>query len=660
MYFNGPATGSDSDKGWSWQDSFSVVGDNGEIVSVRMNEARNLITHMANLACATPPALRAVAKDSTPDATQDAQIADSVLREDFDPVAGGQLVRECVEFALAVTGAFLDPEWDALAGEAYVPSDDGGMYYSGKPKVSLRMVDEVCFDLTKRKWTDVDDCVILQRANRFMLASQFKDLEEKILSVPSLSESEFAPFQYDDEDTNDIILFRYIHKAGNRQFLPQGRLALVLEDGTVLRDGSSPYALVDPTKIGLFPIMAGAGLNTVYGYATMNDLSPLTQWQNLMATMAATLVVGYGAPNLSGPPMASMQVQDMVGGGRYFGTPGGGEVKPMNLLDAGSLKQLVELMQFVMGVEEKHAGMNSVIRGESSAGDSGVKVALFKSMAVQFMSGLQQNIIATVQGMGNYLIRMREKLSTADEVADLSSEADGGGAHRSVPYKASKTFGQVARVRAEAVDPMSQTPEGREMRADKMLDKGAFPPGPTTSRRYLAMVRTGRDEPMYKAEMATFTLIGRENEKLRQGILPKMLMDDEHEIHIPEHLADLADPDIRENDDIVQQYLEHVAEHKMGAMGIAVMRGDDPMTGQPYPPAAEQFKQAEVQQQQQAAMQQGGAPNAPANPGQGQAGGSPANAGPPPSSAPSGGGGAPAPVTASQAMQQAAMGPPTS
>jgi GGDEF domain-containing protein len=124
---------------------------------------------------------------------------------------------------------------------------------------------------------------------------------------------------------------------------------IVLENGKVLRDGSNPYALVDPEQIGLFPITAGSSLGSVYGYATMNDLAPLSQWLNLMATMCATLIAGYGAPNLTGPVMQSVQVQQMVGGGRYFGVNGSqDEVKPLNLLDESAVNSLLEAMKFVM------------------------------------------------------------------------------------------------------------------------------------------------------------------------------------------------------------------------------------------------------------------------------------------------------------------------
>jgi len=655
QFFNGPAAPNSKDTGWGWADSFQILGENGEILNVRLSEPRTLITRMANLACSKPVALRSVAVDATPEAMESAQISDSVLKNDFDPTEGGQLIRECVEMALAVTCAFMDAEWDMLAGEAYVPTDDGGMYYSGRPKMTVRMPDEVCFDLTKRTWKDVFDCIVLQRGNRYMLASQFPDMAEDILSVPSLSDSEFKSFRYDDEDTDDIVVFRYMHKAGNKAFLPEGRLALVLENGTVLRDGTNPYALVDPSRLGLFPITAGSSLGSIYGYATMNDLSPLSQWLNLMATMCATLVAGYGAPNLTGPIMESVQVQQMVGGGRYFGSNAGdkGKVEPLNLLDHNSLKALLETMKFVIDMGEKHSGMSGLVR-EPGDGDSGKKVVAMQSMAVQFMSALQQSVIAVNKALGNYLIRLRQSFSTAEEVAELAAGV--GTSQQVMSYKASEKFPMVAHVEAEPVDPLSQTFEGRQMRAQELMQLGAFndpetgQPSPTAAYDYIMFIKTGRDEPLFRHALATGNLVQRENQLLMKGQVPPVLQNDKHTIHMPSHEDLLATPESRDPESpVAQAIMEHLARHELAKMGAHFMQGIDPQTGQPYPPATVQFEQAQQQaamQQQQMAMQQqaqGGAPQQQQGPPQGGGqSGSPAQQ----------------PRTPDQAMQAAAMGEP--
>lgn len=660
QFFNGPAGNGEDDTGWGYSDSFQIVGENGEVLNVRLSEPRTLIIRMANLACSKPVALRAVAKSAKPKALEDAQIADSVLRQDFDPITGGQLVREGVEMALAVTCAFLEPEWDQLAGEAYVPTDDGGMYYSGKPKVSVRMPDEFAHDLTKKRIDDVLDCVVLQRANRFVLASQFKDLQDEIMRVPSLSESKFASFRYEDEDTNDIVILKYKHRAVNKTFLPEGRLALVLEDGTVLRDGPNPYALVDAQHIGLFPITAGNSHGSIYGYATMNDLSPLSQWLNVMATMLATLIVGYGAPNLTGPPLQGVQVQELIGGGRYYPTAGSQQkVEALNVLDSKSIEALLKCMEFVVNMGEKHSGMSGLVR-EPGDGDSGRKVVAMQSMAVQFMSSLQNSVIAVNKQLGNYLIRMRQLFSTSEETAELSN----GMSQQVVNYKAQESFANVATVEAEPVDPLTQTIEGREIRADKLMQLGAFggPGDPMAAYNYMLFMKTGNDAPLFRKALATANLVNRENAMIMKGQVPVVLEGHQHDKHIAEHMDNDSDPAMIDNTSpAFRANQEHIALHKMFVMGITPLQGADPQTGQPYPSAVVQFQQAQAQQQmqeQQMAMQQAQAGQQPQD--QGKPGGvPPSSAGQGAAESPQGPAAAPAsqpPRTAADAMQQAAMG----
>jgi hypothetical protein len=653
QFFNGPAGEGDDNVGWGYTDSFQIVGDNGEVLNVRLSEPRTLIIRMANLACSKPVALRAVAKSAKPKALEDAQIADSVLRQDLDPITGGQLIRDGVEMALAVTCAFLEPEWDQLAGEAYVPTDDGGMYYSGKPKVSVRMPDEFAHDLTKKHINDVLDGVVLQRGNRYVLAAQFPDMHDEIMSAPSLTDSEFKPFRYDDEDTSDIVILKYKHRPVNKSFLPQGRLALVLENGTVLRDVPNPYALVDAQHIGLFPITAGSSHGSIYGYATMNDLSPLSQWLNVMATMLATLMVSYGAPNMTGPPTQGMQVQELVGGGRYFPTAGSQQkVEALNLLDSKSVEALLKCMEFVVNMGEKHSGMSGLVR-EPGDGDSGRKVVAMQSMAVQFMSSLQNSVIAVNKQLGTYLIRMRQLFSTSEETAELSS----GTSQQVVNYKAQEAFANVATVDAEPVDPLTQTIEGREIRADKLMQLGAFggPGDPMAAYNYMLFMKTGNDAPLFRKALATANLINRENAMIMRGEVPVVLEGHQHDKHISEHADNDSDPAmIDDQSPAFRANQEHMARHKMFAMGITPMQGVDPMTGQEYPPATVQFQQAEQQramQEQAMAQQQAAQQNAPEVQGQGAQG--------PGATSPQGAPPAPQqqqPQTAQQAMQAAAMG----
>lgn len=628
--------------GWAMDDGFSIQGDSGEILSVRINECRNLVTNALNLTYAKPIGLRAVATNATPEALEAAEIGNTVLQERFKAASGGKMMRNAGEIGLVVTTGFIDCEWDLFAGEAYVPTDDGSASYTGAPKLSERWPDEVRFDLTKRRWEDIWGVSVIQRANRYILASQMPDFAEKILSQPSVNDSEFCSMRYADEATDDILVVKYLHRPVNSRFLPSGRYGLVLEDGTAIRDGDSPYAIVGDGKLGIFPITAASGMGSVYGYPVMNDLSPLQQWLNLVATMIATLVAGYGAPNIAGPALMQMDIQQMVGGGRYFGMKGGvGEVKALNLLP--DLKPLFELIQAISGFGEKLSGMNSVVRGGAERDMSGKAVALWKSMAVQFMSSFMQSAIEQSESVGDYTLRLDQTFATGEQMAARTGDDN---VQQIVKYRASDKFKYIAKVRAEAVDPVAMTPEGREDRAQFLMQNGAFPP--SSMKEYMMLVQTGRDEPMYKAPMAHLMLIQRENNLMMKGEEPTVLEDDVHADHIPEHASLLAEPSARNNPELMRVVLEHKAKHIMFTMGMTPMQGFNPQTGQPYPSAIQQLEEAKAQQapppQNMTAPPQQGAQSGTAPPA--PQGGPPQ--GPPPQGQA---------MTVQDKMQSAAMGP---
>lgn len=624
---------------------FGLDGVDDQIVNVRIPLTRELITHMVNLTCSKMPAVRAIAKSGKPDATEAAEIQDSLLREDFEDTDGSYKAINEVEAALVVGTCFPDVEWDIFAGDNYVKRKDGEPVATGAPSQSVRWIDEVAYDMSKPFWSDVHEHTTLVRANKFLLAEQYREFADEILRMPTVRDSRWVSMPYRDEDTADIVVFRYMHRVFNSRLLPAGRLAMVLEDGTVLRDGDSPYSMIrGGTEFGMFPMTSTQGMRTSYGYPVASDLAPLSDWLNVVATMIATLVAAFGAPNLTGPPRAGVSVEDLVGGGKYFGVPQqGAEIRALQLLDPDNVKALFELMSVIEGLAEKRSGMNSVMRGDAGAGDSGKKVAIIKSMAVQFMGNLQRQMIGGVTRKANYMLALRQRFGIADR--DIATRGDNP---RVLTYNAAK-LQHVLEVRAEAVDPGTQTPEGREERAFALMDRGFFIRSP---KQALTLIKTGRDDALFDPEMMHNKLIRRENEWIREGQVPIVYEGDAHEEHIPQHEAEIADPELRKDTEHVMRVTEHVAMHKLFLMGVAPLQGvmED---GTPAPPATVQLQQAKAAMQQQQMMMQAQAAQA-ANAGTGA---------PPPGPAPGGGSpspsGAPVPQipTALEAAQQAAQGP---
>ncbi len=627
LYCGGPGD-LNTDAGWA--DGFALDGENSEILSIRINEMRNLITHVLNLTYSKPVGLRCIAENGESASLEAAIVGNALLDGDFKSSGGTKLMRRCGEGALVVSTSFAMAEWDFSGGNEVVPDEQGQMQMTGEPRLTDFWIDEVCFDGTKKDWRDVYDVILLRRYNRFELASRKPDHADRILSASSVDKSKFDGFRWQEDESDDIVVFEYLHRRINGGLLPDGRRSLCLDDGYVIEDGPNPYAELG--ELNVYPVTAAQGLNTVYGYAIANDLSPLNRFINLLATIIATNTAAYGSPNLVGPKLQMVDIQNIIGGGRYFGVSQGQDIKPLAVMP--DMKPMAELMQMFSSYGEKMSGVAAVQRGEDMGNMSGKAIALIKSMAVQFMSSFQQSVVEQHESVGNALIFLRKTFSTGKQkVAHIGEQ----NAQKVMEYDA-QDLSRIAKVRAEAVDPSMTTTEGREARADKFLQMGAI----KTPWEYTTMIETGRSEPLMRADLARNLLIQRENSDLMKGLPCPVMERDDHASHIAEHDALIADPGVRRNDKLFHDVMIHTSLHLMFQMGLTPLQGQDPTTGQPYPDAVEQLAQAKAQaaqiQQQQQAMQQQA-------PQQGQ---------PQQQQAPPQG---PAPMSATQSLQQGAMSP---
>jgi hypothetical protein len=90
------------------------------------------------------------------------------------------------------------------------------------------------------------------------------------------------------------------------------------------------------------------------------------------------------------------------------------------------------------------------------------------------------------------------------------------------------------------------------------------------AQQYFQVINTGRLEAMYEGETDDLLLIKKENEDLLEGRNPLVSPMDKHSVHIDEHSAVLADPDLRSDPDFVKIVMDHIEEH------LNMLRNTDP------------------------------------------------------------------------------------
>ena len=125
---------------------------------------------------------------------------------------------------------------------------------------------------------------------------------------------------------------------------------------------------------------------------------------------------------------------------------------------------------------------------------------------------------------------------------------------------------QISRVSIESANPASMSSAGRMSIADSLLSTGLI----KRPEEYLAVLSTGKLEPILENEEASLLLIRAENEAMSDGRPPVAMLTDDHRLHILEHRTCLDSPEARANPQLVQIVTAHLEEH------LNILRTADP------------------------------------------------------------------------------------
>jgi len=189
-------------------------------------------------------------------------------------------------------------------------------------------------------------------------------------------------------------------------------------------------------------------------------------------------------------------------------------------------------------------------------------LALVQSMALQFISSLQQSYVQLAEDTGTALVSILKDFANTPKMVALVGK-------NNRPYLKEFTGEQISSINRVIVDvgnPLSKTIAGRIQMAEQLLQMKLL----KTPEEYFQVMNTGRIDKLYQGEMQELLLIQSENERLMNGENTIAAMLDAHRLHIQEHKSVLSDPDLRKNNELVQNTLEHIQQH------INYLRTTDP------------------------------------------------------------------------------------
>lgn len=588
-----------------YDDSHAITygGETGELVNFPVNHYRNIATHILNMVTSTRPAFQAKAINTDSKSSIQVTLANGLLEYYMRQARLEDYLKKATEFAVVMGSGYIKMDWNATAGDIYdyiepeyetkineqtgeeelvldengepVAKSEGYPIREGDVEFTVLSPFDVVFDSTKEDGKH-DWQLCRSFKNKFDLAAKYPEFQESIVALKTKSDiqkSRITLSPYDE--TVDVPVYEFYHRPS--EALPKGRYVIYLSEDVVLYDGILPYR-----NLPIFRISFSDILGTPYGYTPLFDLLPVQDMVNSLYSTIATNQTAFGIQLVGAERDSGITPSQLTSGLTLLEiNPGSKMPEPINLT-----RTPAEIFNFVQSLEkvmETLSGISSVVRGNPEASlRTGNALALVLSQSVQFASGLQQQYIKLIEDVGTNLIRLLQDFAEVPRIAHISGLS-------SASYMREFTrenISSINRVIVDAGNALASTPAGRLEIATQLINMGLI----KSPEQFMSVLTTGKLENLTENENKELILIRQEKERMIDGSVPVMaVLTDDHNLHIREHRAALADVEIRQDPEVVQRVLDHIQEHfnilsNPEVAQILMSLGQQPIQMAPPPP----------------------------------------------------------------------------
>lgn len=540
-------------------DSHQIVfgGEQGELTQIAVNDLRNLATHMLNMITAQRPAMRARATNTDYKSLVQTKLANGLLDYYMRDHRLEEYLKTAVEYAIVFGSGYVKMEWNSTLGKTYdVDPETGEEVKAGDIDFMNLSPFDVMFD-TNREDRKHDWVICRSKKNKFDLAAKYPELEEQILALQTVNEVlQFSGMGFQREETDLVFIYEFYHKR--TEAMPDGRYILFADPEVVLLDSPMPYR-----NLPVYAIAPSYYLGTAFGYTPMFDVLPIQDAVNSLYSTILTNQTAFGVQNIIIPNQSDVSIEQLSSGLNVIKADesAGSQIRSLNLTNTP--KEIFDFVSMLEKKEETISGINSVTRGNPDPSlRSGNALALVQSMSLQFMSGLQQSYVMMIEDMGTGIINVLKDHANIPRIATIVGKNN----RTELKEFVGDDLDAVNRVIVDISNPLAATAAGRVEMASELLQMGLI----DRAKQYFNVLTTGSLEVMIENDESQILLIKDENENLVASKDVIAVFTDEHVLHIKEHSAVLANPDLRFDRELVKRVTDHIQEH------IDLLRNTDP------------------------------------------------------------------------------------
>lgn len=535
-------------------DTHQVVfgGQQGELVNFPVNHFRNIATHIQNMVCSNRPSIECRASNTDYKSLVQTYLANNILEYYMREKKLEVYLKQATEYAIVYGSGFIVMEWDATRGELvdYIEETKTKIYEGDILFENLSPFD-VMYDGTKESGNH--DWVLIRRwKNKYDLAAKYPEFADKIKGLQTKSETQKLRMGVTSllDTTDDVQVMEFYHNR--TESMPDGRYMMFLSSDIVLQDVAMPYRVLPVLRIAPSNIHG-----TPHGYTPMFDLLPLQEILNSLYSTVATNQNAFGVQNVLNPRGSDISVNQLGGGLNVIdynaqpGLPNGGKPEPLNLTNTPA--EIFKMIDMVKQDMETLSGVNSVARGNPEASlKSGTALALVQSMALQFMSGLQQSYVELIEGAGTSIIKILQDFAHTPRIVAIAGKTN----RAYMKEFTSEDISNISRVVVDVGNPMAHTTAGRVQMAEQLLQYGSI-----KSEQYVNLIHTGNLDAITEDTVHESLLIRAENETLIDGEIPSAVFTENHREHINMHRSVLFDPELKKDAELVSRVQAHIQNH---------------------------------------------------------------------------------------------------
>jgi hypothetical protein len=553
-----------------------VTYDDGKS-KIQVNHYKNLIQRIHQLCTQAKLSWQTRARNSDSRSQIQSDFAKGLLEFYQDEKSLDKSLRSAVEMCLVMFEAFIYLQWDPTKGESIRPDENGNILKQGDQDIQILTPFSVARPTHK---TTTPWYILELVGNKYDLAALYPQFATEILNAPAPETHQvdndhlYSPYNHSLSTTQDEDVISYfVLYHPKSPALPQGRETLIIGDAVVY-DKPLTYQ-----KVPVVRMSAGETLNEVVGDSPASSLLSLQEGLDRLFSAVLTNNLNGAVQNIYSPD-TNLSVRKLNEGQNLITAT----QPPVAVSLVGSSPETYKLIDQMIGQQQLLSGVNSTARGvpESNAKTAGGQ-SLMVAMAIQSISDLQNSYSRAAGEVGTIIINNLQSFCSEPKLAYI-----GGDSRKSyVKQFTNQDIAEVDRVSVDLGNPIMQTVGGRFDLVQEWTKMGLI----KDPSKIVGFLQSGNIDSLNEDQFKDSMLIRSENEMLKKGELPVVLVTDMHPQHILEHKQVLSDPTARLDPTVTNAVTEHLMQHidayKNISPDLAAILGLQPLPSMQQPPAPE-------------------------------------------------------------------------